>query len=177
MAHSAFGSFSGQTPLALYSCRFSNFLRILFTVSTWPFDWGLAGEAKNKLTLKRVQNCLKSFESNCLPLSVMIAYGIPNLQQMWVHTKSSIPAAVIVARASASTHLVNRPVISLPKGLVYQRSGSQVVPTYANMDLSKDVIPLFGGEAFWIWRGIASFVQDIVDDCVPCRPVSQLPGL
>ncbi|KAI5325479.1 hypothetical protein L3X38_034553 [Prunus dulcis] len=106
MAHSASGSFSGQAPLTLSSCRFSSFFTILFITCTWPFDWRWAGDAKNKLIFRRVQNCLKSSELNCLPLSVMIAYGIPNRQQMWVQTKSSIFVAVMVARGSASTHLV-----------------------------------------------------------------------
>lgn len=77
-SHNASGSFSDHAPLALSNYRFITFLMILFMASTWPFDWGWASEAKNRLILRQLQNCLKRFESNCLPLSVIIAYGIPN---------------------------------------------------------------------------------------------------
>lgn len=106
MAHSASGSFFGRAPLALSSCRFIIILIILLMASNWPFDCGWAGEAKNRLILRRMQNCVKCFESNCLSLSMMMAYGMSNRQQMWVQTKSSILVVVLVAKASASTHLV-----------------------------------------------------------------------
>ncbi|CAL8990850.1 unnamed protein product [Prunus brigantina] len=106
MDHNASGRISGQLPLAAPSFFFSVFLMILLMASTCPLDCGCAGDAKKMLMLNREQRCRKREQSNCLPLSVTIAFGRPNRQRMFFHTKCSIFAAVIVVRASGSVHLV-----------------------------------------------------------------------
>ena len=55
---------------------------------------------------KLVTKSLNSSLSNCFPLSETNFCGIPNLQMMNFQMKLSIFSKVIVARGSASTHLV-----------------------------------------------------------------------
>ncbi|CAL2265758.1 unnamed protein product [Prunus armeniaca] len=71
----------------------------------------------------------------------------------------------------------SRLVIPLPKGLMCEQSGPRMVTTYTIADLSKDVVLLFGGDAFHIRHGIAAFVEDVVDDCISCRSILQFPSL
>jgi hypothetical protein len=46
------------------------------------------------------------FQSNCVPLSVTKAYGIPNRHTIAFQRKVLIAPVVIVAKGSASAHLV-----------------------------------------------------------------------
>src|ERR1035438_9418445 len=49
---------------------------------------------------------LVSFPENWVPLSDINAYGTPNRQMIFFQMKLMVAFAVILARASASTHLV-----------------------------------------------------------------------
>ncbi|CAL2256645.1 unnamed protein product [Prunus armeniaca] len=102
MAQSASGSMAGQLPLATPSFFFNVFLMILLMASTCPLDSGCVGDAKKMLLLNREQRYRNREQSNCLPLSVTMAFGRPNRHRIFFHTKCSILAAVIVVRASAS---------------------------------------------------------------------------
>lgn len=52
-----------------------------------------------------------------------------------------------------------------------------MITTDAAVDLSKDVFPLFGSDAFKIRCAIATLVEGIVDDCISCLSVLQLSCL
>lgn len=106
MTDSASGSISSQSPLAAPSFFFNDFLMILLMPSNCSLDCGCAGEAKKTLILNHEQRCRKREESNWVSLSVTMAWGMPNRRMMFFHMKLSILVAVIVARGSASTHLV-----------------------------------------------------------------------
>lgn len=47
----------------------------------------------------------------------------------------------------------------------------------APMDVPKDVVPLFGNDTFDIRGSVTAFVEDVINDGVPCRSVSYLPCL
>src|SRR6266508_4638173 len=74
--------------------------------STCPLLCGCATEAYQIFMLSSSHQSLNSDPVNCVPLSVMILLGTPNLTTMsW---KNSLAlAAVIVATGLASIHLVN----------------------------------------------------------------------
>lgn len=92
--------------MAAPSLFFSIFLKILLMASTCLLDCRCAGEVKKMLMLNQEHRCRKREESNCLSLSVTIACGRLKQQIMFFHMKCFILVVVIVARASALTHLV-----------------------------------------------------------------------
>ncbi|CAL2246182.1 unnamed protein product [Prunus armeniaca] len=89
-------------------------------------DCGCAGDAKKMLILNREHKCQKQEQSNCLPLSVMIAFGRPKWQMMFFHTKCSILAAVIVAKASALTHFVKLFTATTANSLALRHGADEV---------------------------------------------------
>ncbi|CAL8994572.1 unnamed protein product, partial [Prunus brigantina] len=51
-----------------------------------------------------------------------------------------------------------------------------VIATGTSMDLSEDVIPLFGSNALEVLCGVATFVKDVINNSVPRRLVPYLAG-
>ncbi|CAL2225792.1 unnamed protein product [Prunus armeniaca] len=69
-----------------------------------------------------------------------------------------------------------RPKITLSKHLVSQRSRTRVITADASLDLSEDVILLFDSDILEVRGGVATFIEDVIDDGVPCQLVSYLSG-
>lgn len=79
---------------------------VLFMASTCLLACGCARE-ENAFLIPRVEENSQNFTlSNCLPLLVTIAWGMPNLQIINLHMKLVVLYSVMVANDSASTHLV-----------------------------------------------------------------------
>ncbi|KAI5344176.1 hypothetical protein L3X38_012053 [Prunus dulcis] len=76
----------------------------------------LAGEAKQRRILRLEQNCLNLALSNCRPLFVTMVLGIPKRLTIFCQTKVSMRAAVMVAKASTSTHRHRSNEVQSPLG-------------------------------------------------------------
>jgi hypothetical protein len=74
--------------------------------STTPLDCGWYTEAKTGLVPMEKQKSLKSWLSNCLPLSTMSSDGTPNRQTMFCQKNFWAVFDVIVDTALAWIHLV-----------------------------------------------------------------------
>ena len=105
-AHKTLGSSSAQLPFAPFSLLFKPFTITLFTTSTWPLPWGYAGEEYLFLMPRLLQNSRKAQLSNCSPLSDIKESGTPNLVIIFFHTNFFTSMSRILAKASASAHLV-----------------------------------------------------------------------
>ena len=105
-AHKTLGSSSAQLPFAPSSLLFRPFTSTLFTASAWPLLWGYAGEEYLFLMPRLLQNSQKSQLSNCNPLSDIREFDTPNLVIIFFHTNFFTSTSRILARASASAHLV-----------------------------------------------------------------------
>jgi hypothetical protein len=71
-----------------------------------PLDCGWYTEAKASLVPMEKQKSLKSWLSNCLPLSNVSSDGTPNQQTMFNQKNFWVVFDVIVDTALASIHLV-----------------------------------------------------------------------
>jgi hypothetical protein len=77
-----------------------------FARSTTPWDCGWYTEAKASLVPMEKQKSLKSWLSNCLPLSIVSSNGTPKRQTMFCQKNFCAVFYVIVDTALASIHLV-----------------------------------------------------------------------
>jgi hypothetical protein len=75
-------------------------------LSTAPLDWGWYTDAKHNFVPIDRQYSLKSWQSNCFPLSIVSSLGTPNLQMIFCQKNFLIVAEVMVARGLASIHFV-----------------------------------------------------------------------
>ena len=74
-------------------------------LSTSPFDSGCLTDAKWIFVPIWSQKSLKASESNCVPLSTVIAFGTPKRQTIFCQKNFWTVAEVIVAKGFASIHL------------------------------------------------------------------------
>ena len=105
-AHSTLGSSSGHIPFAPSSRVLMILSKDRFVTSTCLLAYGWAGEEWWFLIPNCKQKSLKESLSNCFPLSKTKTLGISYLQTMFLQTKLLKFFYVMVARGSASTHLV-----------------------------------------------------------------------
>ena len=105
-AHRTLVNWSTQLPLCSPILVFSPCLIVLLKASTKLLDSVLISVEKALCIPNRSQNCLEFLQSNCVPWSVIIFYGIPNFEIMFFHKKISIFCLVMCAGGSASTLLV-----------------------------------------------------------------------
>jgi hypothetical protein len=83
-AQSTSGSWSAHLPFLLLRSLFLIAVKILpLARSTTPLDCRWYTEAKASLVLMEKQKSLKSWLSNCLPLSTVSSDGTPNRQTMF----------------------------------------------------------------------------------------------
>ena len=105
-AQKTLGSSSAQLPFAPSSLLFRPFTITLFTASAWPLLWEYAGEEYLFLMPRLLQNSRKARLSNCSPLSDIRESDTSNLVIIFFHTNFFTSTSWILARASASAHLV-----------------------------------------------------------------------
>jgi hypothetical protein len=106
-AQTASGSRSAHLPFLSSRSIFLITVKILSLArSTTPLDCGWYTEAKASLVLMEKQKSLKSWLSNCLPLSTMSSDRTPNRQTMFCQKNFWAVFDVIVDTSLASIHLV-----------------------------------------------------------------------
>ena len=105
-AHNMLGSTFGHTPFVPSSQVLMILSKDRFVTSTCPLACGWAGEEWWFLILNCEKKSLKESLTNCFQLSDTKILGIPYLQTMFLQTKLLTFFSVMVAKASASTHLV-----------------------------------------------------------------------
>jgi hypothetical protein len=83
-SQTASGNRSTYLPFLSSRSIFLTAVKILpFVRSTTPLDWGWYTEAKASLVPMEKQKSLKSWLSNCLPLSIVSSDGTPKRQTMF----------------------------------------------------------------------------------------------
>jgi hypothetical protein len=106
-AHTTSGSWSAHLPFLSSRSLFLMVVKILpLARSTTPLDCGWYTEAKTGLVLMEKQKSLKSWVSNCLPLSTVSSDGTPKRQTMFCQKNFWAVFDVIVDTALALIHLV-----------------------------------------------------------------------
>jgi hypothetical protein len=106
-AHTTLGSWSAHLPFLSSRILFLMAVKILSLArSTTPLDCGWYTEAKTGLVPMEKQKSLKSWLSNCLPLSTVSSDRTPNRQTMFCQKNFWAVFDVIVDTALASIHLV-----------------------------------------------------------------------
>jgi hypothetical protein len=106
-AQTTLGSWSAHLPFLSSRSLFLMAVKILSLArSTTLLDCGWYTEAKTGLVPMEKQKSLKSWLSNCLPLSTVSSDGTPNQQTMFCQKNFWAVFDVIVDTALASIHLV-----------------------------------------------------------------------
>jgi hypothetical protein len=106
-AQTASGNKSVHLPFFSSRSIFLTAVKILpFARSTTPLDCGWYTEAKASLVPMKKQKSLKSWLSNCLPLSTVSSDGTPKWQTMFCQKNFCAVFDVIVDTILASIHLV-----------------------------------------------------------------------
>jgi hypothetical protein len=106
-AQTASGNRSAHLPFLLSRSIFLTTVKILpLARSTTSLDCGWYTEAKASLVPMEKQKSLKSWLSNCLPLSTVSSDGTPNRQTMFCQKNFWAVFDVILDTALASIHLV-----------------------------------------------------------------------
>ena len=100
------GSSSAQAPFLASIFFLRLLLIVLLTASTWPLACGCRGDENVLLIPSWAQISLTLALSNYAPLTVTIDAGMPWRHIMDFQMKFVVLATVILARGSASTHLV-----------------------------------------------------------------------
>jgi hypothetical protein len=106
-AQTTSGSWSAHFPFLSSRSLFLMAVKILpLARSTTPLDCWWYTEAKTGLVPMEKQKSLKSWLSNCLPLSTVNSDGTPNKQTMFCQKNFWVVFDVMVDTALASIHLV-----------------------------------------------------------------------
>jgi hypothetical protein len=106
-AHTTSGSWSAHLPFLSSRSLFLIAVKILpLARSTTLLDYGWYTEAKTGLVPMEKQKSLKSWLSNCLPLSTVSSDGTPKRQTMFCQKNFCAVFNVMVDTALASIHLV-----------------------------------------------------------------------
>ena len=105
-AHKTLGNSSAQLPLAPSNLLFNLFKIALLTASAYPLLWGYAEVEYLFMMPRSRQKSRKALLSNCNPLLEMRVFGTPNLVTIFFHTNFLTSTSWILAKASASAHLV-----------------------------------------------------------------------
>jgi hypothetical protein len=106
-AQTTSGNRSGHLPFLSSRSIFLTAVKILpLARSTTPLDWGWYTEAKASLVPMEKQKSLKSWLSNCLPLSTVSSDGTPKRQTIFYQKNFWAVFDVMVDTALASIHLV-----------------------------------------------------------------------
>jgi hypothetical protein len=106
-AQTATGNKSAHLPFFSSRSIFLTVVKILpLARSTTLLDCGWYTEAKESLVLMEKQKSLKSWLSNCLPLSTVSSDGTPKWQTMFCQKNFYAVFDVIVDTALTSIHLV-----------------------------------------------------------------------
>jgi hypothetical protein len=106
-AQTTSGSWSAHLPFLSSRSLFLIAVKILpLARSTTPLDCGWYTEAKASMVPMERQKSLKSWLSNCLPLSTVSSDGTPNQQTMFCQKNFWAVFDVTVDTALASIHLI-----------------------------------------------------------------------
>ena len=103
-AHKTLGNSFGHASLASSNLALMILSSVRFVIFVCSFACGCLGVRIGFLIPRLEKKSLKSWLSNCCPLSDTIFCGISNLQIIFFHTKLWIFASVMVDNASAPTH-------------------------------------------------------------------------
>ena len=104
--HNTCGRSSIHLPLASSSLFFNPSAMTLFVAFAWLLPWGYAGVEYLFFMPKSQQYSRKALLLNWSPLSETRVFGIPNLVMIFHHTNLFTSWSRMLARGSASTHLV-----------------------------------------------------------------------
>ena len=107
-AHKTLGNSSTHFPLAHSSLFFSVVSGVLFVASACPLLRGQRGVEYRFLIFSSKQKVLKAMLSNCGPLSTIIACRILNRKTMFFQNNVETSLSLMLAQASASTHLLKQ---------------------------------------------------------------------
>lgn len=104
--HKTCYSSSTQFPLVFPSLFLILLTRVRFFTSTWPLACGWATEVKCCWIPFSWHHFLKGFSANYFPLSLMMVWGSPKWQTIYLHMNLTILIPIMTVTGSTSTHLV-----------------------------------------------------------------------